>query len=307
MTGSVREAQSRASAEKEQQAFSQPLVSQARARHKQEMPDNAPLIFNNRRRIAIRSRAVARGVEKSFLLQYMANELGERLADVSRNFEHVLLLGPVAIFADQILGERRPKVTGDIFQDEEVLPYQQSSFDLILSAGTLDSVNDLPGALVQIRRALKPDGLFLGTLFGAGSLQTLKSTMLKADGAHVQPHIHPQIDLRAISDLIMRAGFALPVTDIDKLSVHYQDWRRLVSDLRDAGVSNALSGQRRFARSLPAALDKAWHALCEPDGRACEVFHFLQLSGWAPAPSQPKPAARGSGRVSLASVLKKSG
>ena len=270
------------------------------------MANVTPQIFDNRRRMAIRARAAARGLKQSFLLQHMADELTERLAYVSRNFENALLIGPIAAFADQILGVRRPGVVANIMQDEETLGYSPASFDLIISAGTLDSVNDLPGALVQIRRTLKPDGLFLGTLFGAGSLYALKSAMLIADGAMVSPHIHPQIDLRAISDLLTRAGFALPVTDIDKLLVRYSDWRRLVSDLRVAGVSNALSGQRATSRSLPKALDAAWRAAAEPDGRVNESFHFLQLSGWAPAPSQPKPAARGSGTVSLASILKKS-
>ena len=271
------------------------------------MGDNTPQIFDNRRRMAIRARAVARGVEQSFLLATMADELAERLAYVSRNFDNALLIGPIAAFADRIFGERTLDVTADVMQDEEAIAYSPQSFDLVISAGTLDSVNDLPGALVQIRRVLKPDGLFLGTLFGAGSLQTLKSAMLFADGTMVQPHIHPQIDLRAISDLMTRAGFALPVTDVDKLSVRYSDWRRLVDDLRDAGASNALSGRRRFNRSLPEALDTKWRAAQEADGRVSENFHFLQLSGWAPAPSQPKPAARGSGTVSLASVLKKPG
>ena len=271
------------------------------------MAGNAPQIFNNRRRMAIRARAVSRGVEQSFLLAAMADELAERLAYVSRQFKNVLLMGTISAFADRIFGEQTPAITSDVRIDEEALPYPPGSFDLVLSAGTLDSVNDLPGALVQIRRVMKPDGLFLGTVFGAGTLQMLKSAMLTADGAQVQPHIHPQIDLRAISDLMTRAGFALPVTDIDRLLVRYSDWRRLVSDLRDAGASNALSGKRRFTRSLPVALDRAWRSLAEPDGRVAESFHFLQLSGWAPAPSQPKPAARGSGTVSLASVLKKSG
>ena len=270
------------------------------------MADSTPQIFDNRRRMAIRARAIACGVEKSFLVQYMADELAERLAYVSRNFQSALLIGPIATFADQILGGRTLDVSADMMLDEEEIAYSPGSFDLVISAGTLDSVNDLPGALVQIRRILKPDGLFLGTLFGAGSLHSLKAALLIADGAMVQPHIHPQIDLRAISDLMTRAAFALPVTDIDKLSVRYSDWRRLVSDLRGAGVSNALSGSRRFNRSLPAALDTMWRAAQEADGRVSENFHFLQLSGWAPSPSQPKPAARGSGTVSLASVLKKS-
>jgi NADH dehydrogenase [ubiquinone] 1 alpha subcomplex assembly factor 5 len=271
------------------------------------MADSTPQIFDSRRRMAIRARALSQGVEQSFLLGAMADELAERLAYVSRSFKDVLIIGPIAAFAERLLGDKTPNVTAASMLDEETIDYPLANFDLVLSAGTLDSVNDLPGALVQIRRVLKPDGLFLGTTFGAGSVQTLKSAMLAADGAHVQPHIHPQIDLRAISDLMTRAGFALPVTDIDRLSVRYRDWQSLITDLRAAGASNALSGARRFARHMPVELDNAWQKLAESDGKVTESFHFLQLSGWAPAPSQPKPAARGSGTVSLASVLKKSG
>jgi NADH dehydrogenase [ubiquinone] 1 alpha subcomplex assembly factor 5 len=271
------------------------------------MTGSAPQIFDGRRRMAIRARALSRDVTQSFLLGVMADELAERLACVSRSFENALIIGPIAAFAERILGDRRPIVTAALMLDEEAIDYPPGKFDLVLSAGTLDSVNDLPGALVQIRRVLKPDGLFLGTAFGAGSLQTLKSAMLAADGAHVQPHIHPQIDLRAISDLMTRAGFALPVTDIDRLSVRYCEWQSLVTDLRAVGASNALSGVPRFSRRLPAELNTAWNEMADADGKVTESFHFLQLNGWAPAPSQPKPAARGSGTVSLASVLKKSG
>ena len=271
------------------------------------MTGTAPQIFNDKRRMAIRARALSRDVTQSFLLGVMADELAERLACVSRSFENVLIIGPIAAFAERILGDRTPRVTAALMLDEAALDYPPANFDLALSAGTLESVNDLPGALVQIRRVLKPDGLFLGTTFAAGSLHALKSAMLAADGKHVQPHIHPQIDLRAISDLMTRAGFALPVTDIDRLSVRYREWQSLVTDLRAAGASNALSGERRFTRNLPTALDMAWQKLADTEGKVTESFNFLQLSGWAPAPSQPKPAARGSGTVSLASVLKKSG
>jgi NADH dehydrogenase [ubiquinone] 1 alpha subcomplex assembly factor 5 len=234
----------------------------------------------------------------------MADELSDRLAYVTREFENILILGPVAAVSDRILRQRAGTVTKAPLQNEEILPFAAKSYDLILSAGTLDSVNDLPGALIQIRHALKPDGLFLGTLYGAGSLQMLKQAMMRADGDQVRAHIHPQIDLRAASDLLMRAGFALPVADMDKVQVRYSNWRSLVRDVRAAGAGNAMAGPRGFNRALPAALDQAWQILADADGRVSESFHFLQLSGWAPSPSQPKPAARGSGTVSLADALK---
>lgn len=269
------------------------------------MAEFTPIIFDNTRRLAIRARAASHGFEKAFLVQTMANELAERLSYVSRKFENILVTGPIAQFADSILGTQAYSLTKNLMLEEDILPFAPESFDLILSAGTLDSVNDLPGTLVQIRRTLKPDGLFLGTLFGAGSLRTLKAAMLRAEGEQVRPHIHPQIDLRAASDLMTRTGFALPVADIDTLEVRYSDWRRLVRDLRESGASNALSGPRSFNRSMPNALDISWQAMADPDGRVTENFNFLQLSGWGPSASQPKPAARGSATVSLADALKK--
>jgi NADH dehydrogenase [ubiquinone] 1 alpha subcomplex assembly factor 5 len=263
-----------------------------------------PVIFDSRRRMALRARALFRGVGESFLMRHMADELAERLAFVSRDFDNVLLIGPVAAFADKVLRDRKPGITAEPMLDEERLPYPPAYFDLILSAGTLDSVNDLPGALVQIRRCLKPDGLFLGTLFGAGSLSSLKSAMLQADGDRAIAHIHPQIDLRTASDLASRTGFALPVCDLDALEVRYADWRTLVSDLRGAGLGNALVGPRNYAgRQSMIQLDAIWRAMADADRRVTETFNFLQINGWAPAASQPRPAKRGSGAVSLAEFL----
>jgi SAM-dependent methyltransferase len=255
--------------------------------------------------MALRARAMDMGVERSFLYQHMAKELAERLLLVSRDFGRALLIGPIAHFACKVLGGRNPQIVAAPMLNEESLPFDRAEFDLILSAGTLDSVNDLPGALVQICRCLKPDGLFLATLFGAGSLTTLKAAMLEADGPQVRAHIHPQIDLQMISELMSRAGFALPVADLDTLEVRYSSWQRLVEDLREAGVGNALSGPRGFGRALPARIDAAWRRQNDPDGKTCERFTFLQLNGWSPSASQPQPARRGSGTLSLADVLKK--
>ena len=177
-----------------------------------------------------------------------------------------------------------------------------------LNAGpcTLDSVNDLPGALVQIRRVLKPDGLFLGHMFGAGSLALLKSILLEAEGDRAAPHIHPQIDLRSAADLLVRAGFKLPVADLDVTEVRYANWRSIVSDLRDAGIGNALAGPRRYlGKDIGARLDDAFAHRVDAQGRATEGFTHLYLSGWSPSADQPKPAKRGSGQVSLADFLSK--
>jgi NADH dehydrogenase [ubiquinone] 1 alpha subcomplex assembly factor 5 len=268
------------------------------------MSEAPPQIFDPKRRMALRERAMARGIGQSFLMQHMADELAERLDLVSRNFETALLIGPISSFADRIVRERGLAVTAAPMIDEEALPFLPASFDLILSAGTLDSVNDLPGALVQIRRCLKPDGLFLGTMFGAGSLSSFKSALLKADADRATAHIHPQIDLRAAADLVTRAGFALPVCDLDMLEVRYSDWRTLVSDLRDAGVGNALAQSPSYAgREAMIRLNQAWLNMADADGRITESFNFLQINGWGPATNQPRPAKRGSGTVSLTEIL----
>ena len=247
----------------------------------------------------------------------MAQEFQDRLAFVSRTFSDVLIIGPIAKYADQILDARNAKPTIAALSDietlriggsaiiEDSLPFAPGSFDLIISAGTLDSVNDLPGALIQLRRSLKPDGLLLATLFGSGSLAKLKTAMMQADGDNVRGHIHPQIDLRSAADLMSRTGYALPVADQDSLTVRYSDWRRLVCDLRDTGVGNAMSGSRSYlGKQFLNRLDEEWLRLADADGKISELFYFLQLSGWSPSPDQPKPAQRGSGKISLADALK---
>jgi SAM-dependent methyltransferase len=190
--------------------------------------------------------------------------------------------------------------------EEDRLPFTPGSFDLVISAGTLDSVNDLPGALIQIRRLLRPDGLFLGHMFGAGTLGTLKAILLEADADRVTPHIHPQIDLRSAADLIVRAGFTLPVADQDISAVRYGDWRSIVSDIRDAGLGNALAGPRNYlGKNIVARLDHAFASRADAQGKVTEGFAHIYLSGWAPSENQPRPAKRGSGQVSLADILSK--
>jgi SAM-dependent methyltransferase len=190
--------------------------------------------------------------------------------------------------------------------EEDRLPFAPASFDLVISAGTLDSVNDLPGALIQIRRILKPDGLFLGHMFGAGTLATLKSMFLESDADQVRPHVHPQIDLRSAADLIVRAGFALPVADQDVTEVRYSDWRGIVSDVRDAGIGNALAGPRAYlGKNFINRLDRIFAERADAHGKVPEYFTHLFLSGWAPSENQPRPAKRGSAQVSLADILSK--
>lgn len=278
--------------------------------HKRDMSANPPLLFDYRRRHALRQRATSRGAERAqhFLWEFVAEELADRLACTTRHFERTLFLGPLAAHAEIIAGVQEGSIMAIEDAEEDRLPPGLSDFDLIIAGGSLDSVNDLPGALVQIRRALRPDGLFLGAMFGAGTLGALKRAMMLADGESVAAHIHPQVELRSAADLLARTGFNLQVADRSTLNVRYRDWRVLVRDLRDAGIGNCLATRTPYlGRTYPERLDAAWAALADEDGRVAERFEFLHLSGWAPAASQPKPAPRGSGKVSLVKLLDKSG
>lgn len=294
------------------------LVGQSRYLHKAQMTSDMipPEIFNRQRRRALRERAAGRAGDM-FLWRQIADDIAERLSMVARDFSDILIIGPIGRWVQDML-PRGASITHGALSDgeafgttvqpieEDRLPYPPEHFDLVIAAGTLDSVNDLPGALVQIRRILRPDGLFLGHMFGAGSLALLKSVLLEAEADRAASHIHPQIDLRSAADLLVRAGFKLPVADLDVTHVRYQNWRSIVSDLRDAGIGNALAGTRRYlGKDIGARLDNAFAHRVDAQGRATEVFTHLYLSGWSPSEDQPKPAKRGSGQVSLADFLSK--
>ena len=245
----------------------------------------------------------------------MADEITARLDLVQRGFAEALDLGCAGGYLSELLRARGLAVTGcdageafaagGVQADEDRLPFPPGSFDLVVSAGVLDTVNDLPGALAQIRRALRPDGLFLGAFLGAGSLPRLRSAIRAAEEA-ASPRIHPQIDVRAAGDLLVRAGFALPVADAETLNVRYSSLASLVADLRAMAATNILTDRSRapIARAGLAAAEAAFAAQADADGKVTERFDIVHMSGWAPAPDQPRPARRGSGTASLADALK---
>jgi NADH dehydrogenase [ubiquinone] 1 alpha subcomplex assembly factor 5 len=252
-------------------------------------------------------RAAARGSPDDFLFRHMADELIARLDLVTRHFADALDLGCGKGYLSARLRERGLTVISAA-GDEDRLPFAAGSFDLIVSAGALDTVNDLPGALIQVRRALRPDGLFLAAFFGAGSLPRLRRAMGAAEeteGRAAAPRIHPQIDVRAAGDLLSRAGFALPVADSDRLEIRYPAFATLIADLRAVGATNLLLARDRrpFGRTGLAAA----RADFEDEGGTVERFDIIHLAGWAPAPGQPAAAPRGSGSVSLADILKSRG
>jgi SAM-dependent methyltransferase len=280
----------------------------------------AEAMFDRRLRRLRRDRAAARPGQADYLSRLVADELLERLDTVRRRFTRALALscghsdlptrlrecGIEVTVADA--GFAFARAYGGIQCDEDMLPMRDASFDLVVSAGALDTVDDLPGALLLIRRALRPDGLFLAAMAGAGSLPRLRSAMLAADDVEggAAPRIHPQIDARAAGDLLVRAGFALPVVDMHGLDVRFGDFWTLVQDLRAMAATNMLAARARrpIGRLGLAAAMADFAARADTDGKTGERFEILHLLGWAPSPDQPKPARRGSGTVSLTEALK---
>jgi SAM-dependent methyltransferase len=275
--------------------------------------------FDRRLRRIRRDRAAGRFAGADYLHRLAGEELLYRLDCVTRPFARVLDLGCADGFLSRELQGRGLEVTradaGSIFArsgdgvqcDEDRLPFADGSFDLLVSVGVLDTVNDLPGALTLIRRALRPDGLFLAAFVGAGSLPRLRGAMLAADEAEggASARVHPQIDVRAAGDLLGRAGFALPVADVEPIDIRYSGLMSLVTDLRAMGGTNILASRARpLGRFGLAAAMAEFGSGAEPDGKTVERFNIVHLSGWAPSPDQPKAARRGSATASLAAALR---
>lgn len=279
---------------------------------------SAPLVFDRplvRRRLARALRAGYAG----FLLDRAVEDLEERLATVLRPFRLALDVGtPIPAAAEALRRSGRAEEVlrlapvpepGSILGDEERLPVADGRFDLAVSLLALQSVNDLPGALVQIRRALKPDGLFVGALLGGATLTELRQAFTQAEAeleGGVSPRVAPFADVRDLGGLLQRAGFALPVTDSETVRVRYGDPFSLMRDLRLMGFSNALNDRRRTplrrATLLRAAQIYA-ERFADPDGRLPATFEIVWLSGWAPHESQQKPLKPGSARMRLADAL----
>ncbi|TZG29325.1 methyltransferase domain-containing protein [Sphingomonas montanisoli] len=296
-------------------------LSPAPARRTSARVDN-PEIFDRALRRLRRDRAARIFADHAFLIDHMADELAERLSAVQREFKDVLILGshdgrvalrfaaPGRTIVQADAGARFASWSDGTQADEDQPAFAAGSFDLVISVGVLDQVNDLPGALALIRRALRPDGLFLGAFLGAGTLEWLRSATLAADmavGESVSPRIHPQIDVRSAGDLLSRAGFSLQVADGERIDVGYGDPLRLIGDLRGMAATNILANRDRrpLTRAWLTALFETFAADAGADGRLRERFEIVYMTGWSPDASQPKPAKRGSATASLAAALKK--
>ncbi len=280
---------------------------------------------------AHRERAASRLGEHDFLLREVGRRLAERLDDIRRDFPRVLDLGSHHGAMAGLLGDKAgtellvqtdvsPAMTarglaqtGDralpVTADEEALPFAPDSFDLALSNLSLHWVNDLPGALLQLRRALKPDGLLLASMLGGETLFELRQCLMEAELAvegGISPRISPFAEVRDMGNLLTRAGFALPVADSDTITVTYDNALALMRDLRGMGEANAIAERRKSLSRRATLLEAA--ALYErkfaaPDGRISATFQVIYLSGWAPHPSQQKPLKPGSAAQRLADAL----
>ncbi|MCG7393555.1 methyltransferase domain-containing protein [Microvirga sp. ACRRW] len=279
---------------------------------------STPLVFD---RALVRQR-LARALKSGyadFLLARTVEDLQERLAPVLRSFPLALDVGtPTPAAADLLLRsgltEKVVRLSptpeqGSVLGDEERLPFSGEMFDLAVSLLALHGVNDLPGALIQIRRALKPDGLFIGALLGGATLNELRQAITQAEAeleGGVSPRVAPFADLRDIGGLLQRAGFALPVTDSDIVRVRYGNAFALMRDLRAMGLTNALNDRRRTPlkrATLIRAAEIYAERFADPDGRIPATFEIVWLSGWTPHESQQKPLAPGSAKMRLADAL----
>lgn len=278
-----------------------------------------PIIFDRLLRRHRRARAAALP-QAGFLLARVATELADRLSAVLRRFDLVIDLGTPGDAVRTAL--RRSDLVGtiigaDVFRrekpfviaDEEALPFGAATIDLVVSGLALQLVNDLPGVLLQIRRALKPDGLLLAAMLGGETLTELRQCFAAAESeieGGASPRVAPFVDLREAGGLLQRAGFALPVADVDRVIVRYGSALDLMLDLRRMAATNFLTARRRspLRRTTLIRTGEIYaERFADPDGRIRATFDIVWLSGWAPHPDQPQPLQPGSAKMRLADAL----
>ena len=271
-----------------------------------------PRLVRQRKR---RARATFR--DAAFLHERVAADLADRLEAIPRPFPRVLALGGGGLFSEEV--RARPELSARIgsiletdldFVDPENLPFAPNSFELIVSPLALHWINDLPGALIQLRLALKPDGLLLASLFGGETLHELRLSLIEAESeitGGAGPRVSPFADLQDIAGLLQRAGFALPAADRDVVTVRYGEPMRLLADLRAMGETSALRERNPRAlsrRILARAFEIYRERYADEDNRLRATFEILTATGWSPHESQQKPLKPGSAKTRLADALK---
>ena len=272
-----------------------------------------PMLFD-RALLWRRQQRAARLGPASFLLDRVAEDMQERLAAVMRDFTAAADIWTPGEGLKTRLRQRLPSlihIAPPEASQEEMLSLAPGSLDLALSALAFQFVNDLPGVLAQLRRALKPDGLLLAAMIGGDTLTELRQVFAAAEAeceGGLSPRVAPFADLRDVGSLLQRAGLALPVTDVDRIVVRYDNAFALMADLRRMGATNVLLERRRTPTRRGTLLKMAQlyaERFADPDGRIRATFDVVWLSGWAPHESQQKPLRPGSAKVSLAEALKK--
>jgi NADH dehydrogenase [ubiquinone] 1 alpha subcomplex assembly factor 5 len=290
------------------------------------MAEISPLrLFDPRAVRGHRARALAQGGDAGFLAAAVAERLADRLSDINRKFPRALDLGcgggamarvlagcggiEWLVAADAAFACARAAGAPALVAEAEALPFAPHAFDLVLSNLALHWTNDLPGALLQLRHVLRPDGLLLAALWGGDTLAELRQAWLAAEAEEengASPRVSPFADLRDLGGLLQRAGFALPVVDADTIEVTYPDAAALMRDLRAMGETNALVERRRsFTRRATLARACAlYHArFARADGRIPATFALVTLTAWAPQADQPQPLRPGSATHRLAAAL----
>jgi SAM-dependent methyltransferase len=255
-----------------------------------------------------------------FLVEAAAEQIGERIGAVNRRFKRALDLGSrgrafaqLKPHADSwVRASPVPEAssgTAMIVGDEELLPFAPESFDLVTSVLSLHAVNDLPGAFLQIRQALEPDGLLMAAIFGGETLTELRQSFASAEAevsGGISPRVAPFADVRDLGALLQRAGLALPVADLERTTVRYHDIAKLFADLRAMGETNALSGRRSSfssRRLIGRVLEDYAARFADADGRLRVTFDIVYLTAWAPHESQQQPLKPGSAKMRLAEAL----
>lgn len=273
----------------------------------QETP---PLLFDTTAIARNRARSQCMDAGHNFLKAEIADRMQERLSEVNRTFTNRFDLG--GMFAPFV-----PKTVAETYQmrreTNEILDIPHQSADLIISNMAMHWINDLPGLLVQIKNALRPDGLFTASLLGGQTLHELRHAFLAAESeitGGASARVIPFADVKDLGSLMQRAGFALPVTDVDTLTLTYAHPLNLMQELRGMGEANALVGRsKNFLRRsiLMRACEIYQEKFGMKNGRIPATFEVMYLTGWHPHESQQKPLKPGSGKVNLADALKAGG
>ena len=273
-------------------------------------PTAAPLLFNRALLRARQDRAQRLG-PATFLLDRVAEDMEERLQAVTRDFSDAAEIWAPAELLRKPVADRFKSIARVDPDETETLRLLPESLDLAVSALAFQFVNDLPGVLAQIGRALRPDGLLLAAMIGGDTLTELRQSFAAAEAeceGGVSPRVAPFADLRDVGALLQRAGFALPVTDVDRLIVRYDSALALMADLRRMGATNILVERRRVPTRRATLLRMAeiyGERFADSDGRIRATFDVIWLSGWAPHESQPKPLRPGSAKASLEAAVKR--